>query len=263
MSAHIRDFCPGYDEYKFVFANTGQEHDDTLRFVSDISERFNLNTVWVEALVHPLHGKGTTHKVVSHNTAARWSDMNGPFVNVCGKYGLPNMKFPQCTRELKQRPIMSYMRSIGWKTGTYDTALGIRVDEFDRISPRSRENRIIYPLVKHKIRKQDVLNFFSEYHSDIDLRIPERLGNCLWCWKKSHKKLQENVASNPEMFDFPAMLEERFKMVGPERKKGPDGHRRRMFRGELKVADVVRGRSISPEEDLPNACSESCEVTFE
>ena len=39
-------------EIKVVFANTGQEHENTLRFVKQCDEYFGFETTWVETIVH-------------------------------------------------------------------------------------------------------------------------------------------------------------------------------------------------------------------
>ena len=43
------------DKYdiQYVFANTGQEHENTLKFVDQCDKAFNLNLTWVEAVVDP------------------------------------------------------------------------------------------------------------------------------------------------------------------------------------------------------------------
>jgi hypothetical protein len=262
MAVKLWEQRASYDDVRVVFANTGQEHDDTLRFVDAVSRRFGFPVVLVEAVVDPRKGEGTKHRVVSAETASRWNNVDGPFAQVVAKYGLPTTSFPTCTRELKLRPIHSYVRSIGWATGSYDTAIGIRVDEIDRMSVRAAEDRIVYPLVKMGVRKQEVVAFFKDQHADIDLRIPERLGNCVWCWKKSFAKLRETAELEPHFFRVPAELERRFALVGPEPKKGPDGAGRRMFRGGRTVADILAMAPETANVAPPNACEESCEVDF-
>ena len=120
MSHLLKEYCGDQFELLFVFANTGLEHDDTLRFLRDGSEAFGLDVVWVEAVTHPGARKACTHRVVDFDTASR----NGePFEDVIAKYGIPNLKGKYCTRELKLNSIKSYMRSIGWKTASFATLM--------------------------------------------------------------------------------------------------------------------------------------------
>ena len=68
--------------------------------------------VWVEAVAHAERGIASTHRIVDFSTASR----NGePFEDVIKVYGIPNMNYLHCTRELKANAIRSYMRSIGWE----------------------------------------------------------------------------------------------------------------------------------------------------
>ncbi len=100
-------------EFKFVYANTGQEHLKTLEFVDKVDKYLGLNLVWVEAVVHHNKRKSCTHKIVDYETADRSGTV---FEEVIKKYGLPKMGWMHCTRELKINPIQSWMRAEGYKT---------------------------------------------------------------------------------------------------------------------------------------------------
>lgn len=136
------------DEYEMVrvFANTGQEMNETLDFVHQCDVQFGFNTVWIEADVRAGRN-ATAHKIVTYETAHRSGE---PFEWIVDKYGIPNASYPHCTRELKENPIHSYVRSLGWKKGEYLTAIGIRADEPRRvkrtISSQNKQIRV-YPLV--------------------------------------------------------------------------------------------------------------------
>lgn len=250
-------------EIVVLFANTGQEHDETLKFVDRCDKLFGFNVVWLEAVVDPEHGKGTGFKVVTYETAAREGE---PFEAGIQKYGIPNKNFPWCTRELKLNPIRAYLRSIGWEAGTYDTAIGIRADEADRISASARENRIIYPLVKWGVHKEDVLAWWAAQPFDLDL--PEHLGNCKTCWKKSDRKLLTIAKDDPAAFAFFKRMEETYPDAGP----GDFDRPRRFFR-QSRSADEMLALSRQPFArfhpdnevqlsllDLGGGCGESCEV---
>ena len=141
MSHMLIDEIRHTHDVTVLFANTGQEHEKTLEYVRDCNFQYNLGVVWVEAVFDMRKGKGTKHKVVSFETAARKGE---PFEEMCKKHGLPNSQFPHCTRELKLYPMWNYLKSIGWKPGSYQTAICIRADEFDRISSSAKKNNIIY-----------------------------------------------------------------------------------------------------------------------
>lgn len=245
---------PFFSDIRVIFANTGEEHPETLRFVHRFSRHYGIPVTWVEAEVVLASGVGTQAKVVDYLTATRPNAVGGPYEQVIRKYGIPNQSFPNCTRELKQRPLTKYVRNdLGLKSGEYQMAIGIRADEIDRISVSAKENSIIYPLIGMNVKKPDILRFWSR--QPIDLEIPEHMGNCLWCWKKSARKLRLVGSEMPSAFDFPRRMEVTYSLVGPEKDKG-DG--RRFFRGRKLAIDAMRDPS---DDDLPGGCgSESCEV---
>ena len=178
-------------KYVFIFANTGMEHGDTLRFLRDIDRAFGLGLVWVEAVVNPVKGQGTKHRVVTFDSAFRrdeWRHPDHPFHATIRKYGVPNTTWNPCTREMKLRAMTSYMRSIGCKPGDFHTAIGIRDDERRRVSSSKEADiyRIVYPLVElEPTDKDDILEWASEL--PFDLAIPEYMGNCVTCSRKASR----------------------------------------------------------------------------
>lgn len=252
-----------WDEIIVGFANTGHEHPKTLEYVDKCDRHYGFGVVWLEAEVNPEVGLGGTFRQVTFETAAR---SGKPFEDVIEKYGIPNNQYPHCTRELKEQPITTYLRSRGWDAGTYNTAIGIRADEMDRISPKwIRKAGAIYPLIDLGIRKEDVLAW--ELAQPVRLGIPEHWGNCVWCWKKSFRKLATVAREIPGAFDFAARMERDHKDTG----RG-DGDRR-FFRGRKTTNDIlamaadpalepfVDGFPFKDETlDLGAACGESCEV---
>lgn len=269
MTKIIMDRMAGrYDQIVTVFANTGEENNATLTFVEQCDARWGWGVVWVEADVQERHGAGTRAKVVNFATASR---MGQPFERVIEKYGIPNKAFPHCTRELKERPINAYARDVlGWAAGSYDTAIGIRVDEIDRMNPKARERRLIYPLVKpFPRRKEDVNQFWASQPFRLGLKGYQ--GNCKWCWKKSLRKHATIMSETPQAYLFP----ERMEALHPFTGAGATGEPRRFFRGNKTVADIralAASGAFQPagddsvnyqsELDLGEGCEESCEVNF-
>jgi hypothetical protein len=261
-----------------VFANTGEENEETLEFVHQCDRRFGFNTVWVEAVVHPGR-KSATHRIVDISTASRKGE---PYEAVIQKYGIPNRDWPHCTRELKLRPMLSYIESLGWGRGTYDTAIGIRADEARRRSKTAKENRIIYPLMDMEpTTKRDINKFWLS--QPFRLNLTGYQGNCKWCWKKSEPKLLAIMDESPEKFDFPERMEALYGTVGAEYLKDTPAknERRVFFRGHKSTIDLrnlyaekkAAGTLDAVEDDtlaLPeglfedqDGCVESCEVNFE
>lgn len=244
------------------FANTGQEREETLAFVNRCDKEWGLNVVWLEADVNPAKGQGTGHKIVSFETANR----NGSvFESMIAKYGLPNMSYLHCTRELKLQPITSYLRSIGWKAGTYTTAIGIRADEIDRMDENFKAKRFWYPLVEHGITKTIIKLWWAQQAFRLGLK--EHQGNCTWCWKKTDRKHFTLMQETPEIYNFPIAMEAKYSMVGSK-----DGNPRSLFRKGRTTLDMFREskKPFSPfvehdylaqgELDITNGCTDSCEA---
>jgi PP-loop superfamily ATP-utilizing enzyme len=248
-----------------IFANTGQEHEATLRFVRSCDEEFGFNTVWIEAAVNPERGHGTSFKVVDFFSASRDGE---PFEAVIAKYGIPNQNFPHCTRETKERPITAYLRSLGWQAGSYKIAIGIRADEADRQSPSAKGRGIVYPLIRAGIRKSDVLNWWNR--QAFDLNLEEHQGNCKACWKKSLRKLMTIAEVDPGSFEWVSRMEAKYHDAGP----GDMDRPRRFFRGNRTAEDIIElarepFKPYRPETefqiemdmlDLGGGCGDSCEV---
>lgn len=258
-----------YDRVFCVFANTGQENEETLEFVYRCDKAFNLGVHWIEAFVIPKRRMGTKHQPVSFETASR----DGyPFEQVIRKYGIPNKAYPHCTRELKLQPIKSWMKSMG--IIDYHMAIGIRADEIDRMQADAKEKGLIYPLVKMGVTKPDVNLWWSKQEFRLNLKGYQ--GNCKWCWKKSLRKHLTLLNESPEAYDFPEQMEKQWGLAG----HNVDGNKRVFFRNNLSTADLRElakkpftpaedDSVIYPEPDLfgysldaSGCCSESCEVEF-
>lgn len=131
-----KDYGHKYD-MRFVFANTGLENEQTLKFVDQCDRAFGLDVVWIEAVINPEHMKGVTHKIVNFETAAR----NGePFEAFISKSGIPNANKPQCSDRLKALPIEHYKKTIGWKGCKH--AIGMRVDEPNRVLSITKRKKL-------------------------------------------------------------------------------------------------------------------------
>jgi 3'-phosphoadenosine 5'-phosphosulfate sulfotransferase (PAPS reductase)/FAD synthetase len=253
MSRILKDKYPSA-EIVTVFANTGQEHEKTLEFVKKCDSEFNLNVVWVEPVFNMEKGKGTTHRVVDFKTATRDSSL---FAQMCKKYGIPNQAFPHCTRELKLQPMYSFIRSLGWSKGDYLTSIGIRADEIDRVNPNYKENNYIYPLIDEGVNKKMVGNFWEKQNFDLGLK--DYQGNCVWCWKKSLKKLRKIYKDDPRAFNAPRELEEKYGHVNNK-----NGQCRVFFRGNMSTDEMIKAATEQIDlfewADQSLGCEETCEA---
>lgn len=259
-----------------TFANTGLEHEKTLDFVKQCDDQFKFGTIWLEAVVGPAR-VGIRHRIVTYETASRKGE---PFEAFIAKHGIPNVASPQCTSRLKTEVMEHYLKTRGWTRGrnkvNYDTAIGIRADEFDRMSKSAAKQRWIYPLVKWGVTKEDVLHYFR--NQPFDLELPgEHYGNCVTCWKKSYRKLMTIAKEEPARFDFCHRMEQKYSQFRAKNESNRT-NRRVFFREEkstMQVLEMAKQPFIPYSDakppsavqdtfndllDIGSGCSESCEI---
>lgn len=165
------------DDVHVVFANTGKELEETLRFVHDCETHWGVPIVWLE------RDKAKGFAVVTYGTASR----NGePFAQlIADKKALPNWQARWCTSGLKIMPMFAYMASLGFPPGTYREAIGLRHDEGVRLlkmyARNDTDNRqCVAPLDKARVVKADITAFWAA--SPFDLGLEDGDGNCDLCF---------------------------------------------------------------------------------
>jgi len=261
MAKMLMDNYSDKYNFHFVFANTGLEHEKTLEFVNNCDKEWGLNVVWVEAVVHFDQRKACTSKVVNFETASRKGEA---FEEVTKKYGIPNKAWPHCNRELKLNPIHHYMKNTAG-IDAYETAIGIRVDEARRRAGEKTVSAygVIYPLLDMiPADKQDVLSFWELM--PFDLGLPEHLGNCQMCFKKSESKLMLVIKGDLEPLNFHIGLEEKYGLSGCNL----DGTKRKTFRHNESAESLLeRSKEYSVDylakisKRIPiSDCGESCDI---
>lgn len=190
----------------FVFANTGQENNETLDFVNKCQNHFNIKIHWIEAKVYHNQKKATGFKLVDYRTATRITDWiknnETPFEEVIKKYGIPNHSRLHCTRELKMNPIKEFAQSI-WGKEKYYIAIGIRSDEFDRMNHNYKKLRIVYPLISREMipSTKKHINFYWK-NQPFRLNLKGYQGNCVACYKKGDNKLYKLIQEDDNSFRF-------------------------------------------------------------
>jgi hypothetical protein len=194
-----------YNNCIYIFMNTGKEREETLVFANKCDKEFNLNLIYLEANINKEKGKGTTYKIVNFKTASR----NGePFEEMLKKYPLPNNFASNCTRELKQRPVDSYLKD---KYNGFEVIkiIGIRADEQHRKSNNAEKEKTIYPLCDEiKVDSKFIRNWWENQTFDLELKDYE--GNCDLCFKKSLKKRLTIVKENPKIAEWWEKMENKY-----------------------------------------------------
>ena len=244
MSWWLKEKMSHKYDLTFSFQNTGCEHEKTLEFVNNCDLFFNLNLIWIEAVIA---SKGTEYKKVDFKTASR---SGKPFEDMIKKYGIPNKQMPHCNRELKIQPEKKLKKDLGIKL----SAKGIRSDEFSRAVKKLKElnptwtmkqlldykyntEGIYYPLIEDEpVTKDSILNWWSKM--PFDLEISEHEGNCVTCWKKSDRKLWTLAKENPDYFDFFNRMEKEYGDFIPETHKSRSG-KQVFFRNYRSAKDII------------------------
>lgn len=235
MSKWIKDNWMDQFNVKFVFCNTGQEHEETLKFVERCDKYFGLDLTWIEAKVNPKR-VGTSYTETIYELACRDGE---PFEEVVKKYGLPNKSYPHCTRELKIEPFKKWAIDV-FNGEEYVMALGIRVDEPKRLKQSKTDAEKLFPLAGfNPMTKQMVLDWWK--NQPFDLELPEHLGNCTWCYKKSDRKLYTLAQDYPEIFEFPKMLEEKYSRFS----NNGSIVERKLFRRNRSTIDLLNEATIA------------------
>ena len=167
------------DDVRAVFANTGKEREETLRFIHECSCRWGVQAHWVEWR----DGK-PGFEAVGLNSASRAGE---PFAALIAKKKMPpNWQARFCTEFLKVRAMTALAWSWGW--AAYTEVIGLRHDEGMRVLKMLERNDLdkrccIAPLATSKVTKRDVDEFWST--QPFGLELPPGGGNCDLCFMKS------------------------------------------------------------------------------
>ena len=188
-----------YRSVQYVFANTGLEHPDTIKFLENLEKHLQKPIVKLEFI--------NTCNTYDYSIVNCWEDLNmsgEPFRQAI-QYaqtektsGLPHMFQPYCSSLMKKAIIRKYAKD-SLKTIKYAQAIGYRAEDMPkRISwAEVKENApaYIYPLLTHYAQPVNIpkLNKFW-YNYDWRLPLPKELGNCVLCWKKSDKTISDALS---------------------------------------------------------------------
>lgn len=212
MAVKIKEWYPEHN-IKYVFANTGKEHKESLIFLKKLDDYFNLGIIYLEPKIDKRYRKGTSYKIIQYDNL----DTKGKnFEEGIKKYGIPSVANKWCTRELKNNPIKKYADKEFGKNN-YSIAIGIRVDEIDRVSKDYKTNNIFYPLIENNISNKDRNKFWS--NMPFKINIPAFMGNCDFCFEKSNRKNMTNYINNPEGIHWWIEQERKYSKICFENKK--------------------------------------------
>ena len=187
------------DEAIVVFANTGKEMEETLKFVRDCEVNWNVPIHWVEYSFNK--NPKLRFKKVDFETASRKGEPFMQLIHESTGY-LPNPVARICTSYLKIRTIDKYLKSLGWKHSENMDWVGIRADEQRRAAKSVRERT---PLVTAGITKGHVGDFWKL--QSFDLKLPNNNGvtmhgNCDLCFLKPAHQILSLIREKPSRADW-------------------------------------------------------------
>lgn len=200
------------DGMRVVFANTGKERAETLRFVHECGVRWNVKIHWVE-----WRPGAEGFEEVGFNSASR---DGRPFKELIAKKNyLPNAVTRFCTQELKIRAMLKFCRSLGWER--WQNVVGLRYDEGLRVFKALERNdagkeqfTTVMPLSRARVTKRghvlpfwlgdnaDPLNLTHPLPQGFDLGLRDYEGNCDLCFLKSKAKLATIIREHPKIADW-------------------------------------------------------------
>lgn len=191
-----------------VFANTGFEREETLRFVYECGSRWGVHIDWVEFVTRK-GPKPERYQRVSFNSANR--DGTPLRTLIAEKQYTPNSMARFCTEETKVNTIVNLIENeFCWGDG-WSNVVGLRYDEGHRVLKKLAQNdereRLaldgkkhfpgvnVMPLAEGKVTKRDVLDFWRQ--QDFDLQLQPWEGNCTLCFLLGREALKNRMRATP------------------------------------------------------------------
>jgi 3'-phosphoadenosine 5'-phosphosulfate sulfotransferase (PAPS reductase)/FAD synthetase len=234
----LHKLLPQIDDCLVLFQNTGLEHEGTLQFVEEVSQRWAVPIVWLEYRVGG-------YAQVDFASASRRGE---PFsLLIAKKQYLPNPRQRLCTANLKVAVTEHYLRDQGVDKDSVDYALGLRADEPRRVAKARQQANVVLPLVDDNVSRADVLAWWSQ--QPFDLRLPSAYaGNCVGCFLKGRQALDALMRDDPDHFTWWQRMEQ---MTG------------RRFRNDrpsyASMMQVARSQKLLPmgdDDSMPCMCHE-------
>ncbi|HDD9014601.1 TPA: phosphoadenosine phosphosulfate reductase family protein [Escherichia coli] len=242
-----------HPDAEVIFMDTGGEHPKTYEFIKNLSSHFNIKITCLRCVPPAIKYGKFSYEIISIDDIK--CDLV-PWRRILEHYGHPYIGGAFCTHRMKQLPFEKYCDEHYGK-GNYERWLGIRADEPRRLHEREGFH---YLADISDFEKQDIIDWWS--WQSFDLEIPEHLGNCVFCIKKSNKKLSLAARDEPELYDqfCSCIAEHDCKEGKPE-----------MYRNKMALQDVIamfrmeeteeiRSSIINRKEFDSGSCSESCEA---
>lgn len=243
-------------DVRYIYMDTGAEHPKTYEFIKNVVSHFGINLTCLRVVVNPELGQGNSYEVIPVSEIKH--DLE-PWKAIVKKYGLPYPAGAFCTREMKFNPVTKYCKD---NFDEYTTWIGIRVDEQNRLRLKDGIN---YLADISDFEKDDINHWWSK--QPFDLNIPEHLGNCVFCIKKSVNKIALAARDEPILAKrFIDVINGDVREVNREQQSSQI-----MFRGNNSLKGIIALFKDHTRDEIANvvkgsggyksgSCSESCEA---
>lgn len=176
-----------HDDVSIVFFETGNHHEDNLRFISDCEKWY-----------------GQKIEIIQHQKFKNIDDVfrHQQFIN--SPYGAP------CTKYLKKEMRMKYEKEHDFTNQVFGFEFSKREINRSKLFSKNYPNtNAIYPLIDLELSKQDCIGILAD--ANIELPMMYKLGysnnNCVGCVKGGQGYWNKIRIDFPEVFDRMAKLE--------------------------------------------------------
>lgn len=194
MAIKLHEWFPDHNIIN-VMANTSKEREESLIFMNECDKHFKLNLVWIEAEFNE-KGVGVAPNIVTYENLKRNGEI---FEQGIKKLGIPSQVNKWCNRDMKYEILTKYANGI-FGRNNYSVAVGLRIDEIDRVRKDYKDNNVFYPLMDRKINQKERNRFWKD--KPIKINIEAYKGNCDLCFAKSNRKLLTIIKEEPHLTEW-------------------------------------------------------------
>lgn len=237
MAIKLKEWYPNHNVI-YAMANTSKEREESLRFMHQCDKHYQLNLYWIESEFHE-QGVGVTYNVVDFENLKRNGEI---FEAGIKKLGIPFKQNKWCNRDMKTEPLRKFADDQFGKDN-YSIAVGMRIDEMDRVSRNYKNNNIFYPLIDRKISTKERNKFWSK--QPIQIEIPAYKGNCDLCFEKSNRKLMTILDEEPNRGEWWQIMMDKYGKTPKANSKSyndllKENGEMTFYRGYRSIKDLIK-----------------------
>jgi len=238
----------------YVFCNTGQERPETVTFLKNIMQYWQIPLNVIEGLYSQVPSVGVKSRVVTLDTM----DMTGAIfsnaiahLNKLKWTGVPNPATPYCSEYLKTRVAHHFTKQF-FGTTKYIKAIGFRAEDMPKritLVELKHDKKRIAPLLtdfETPITQGDLNIYFDK--EPFKLEIHSKLTNCELCWKKSTNNLIDCIQYGTRFIEWHQKEEQLYGNM--------------FFRDNLSINDIVKLAESGTQTKLFDDVGDGCICNF-